>query len=156
MKLRETIQIDAPPETVWNFVSDPESWHRWNPHVKEVRRHRHGPLVVTEEFAGVFQLSGQPMEHRVEVTRFDPPKSLVMRQRYEWRGSPCEIEVSISVEPLPSGSRVSTVIDHSRTGIPWPLRLLIWWITRSGRKVGQSPLDALKRLAEQALRTKAA
>jgi len=156
VKIRESILIQAPPEVVWSLVSDPAAWPRWNPHVKQVRRDRPGPLVETEQFAGVFQLSGEPMEHTVEITRLDPPAGLVMRQRYQWRGSPCELEVSIAVEPLPTGSRVKTVIDYSRTGIPWPLRLLIWWITRSGRKVGSSPLDTLKRLAEQGPRTKAA
>lgn len=156
MKLRETIHINAPADVVWNLVSDPDAWPRWNPHVKQVRRERHGPLVETEQFAGVFQLSGEPTEHSVEITRLNPPRTLVMRQRYEWRRSPCELEVSISVEPMPAGCRVSTVIDYSRTGIPWPLRLLIWWITRSGRKVGSSPSDTLKRLAERVPRAKAA
>ena len=156
VKFRETIQIEAPPEVVWNFVSDPEAWPRWNPRVKQIRRDRRGPLVETEQFTGIFQLSGEPKEHSVEIARLDSPRSLVMRQRYEWRGSPCELMVLISVEPLPTGSRVTTVIDYSRTGIPWPLRLLLWWITRSGRKVGSSPLDTLKRLAEQVPASKAA
>src|SRR5262245_31872280 len=156
VKLRETIQIDAPVEVVWNLVCDPGAWTRWNPHVKEIRRNRHGPLVETEQFTGVFQLSGEPKEHSVEVIRLDSPTRLVMVQRYEWRGSACQLEVSMIVEPLPTGSRVRTVIDYSRTGIPWPFRLLIWWITRSGRKVGSSPLDTLKRLAEQVPGAKAA
>jgi uncharacterized protein YndB with AHSA1/START domain len=156
MKFRETIQIEAPTEVVWNFVSDPEAWPRWNPRVKQVRRNRHGPLVEAEQFAGVFQLSGEPVEHSVEIVRLDPPKSLVMRQRYEWRRRPCEIEVSIFVEPSSTGSRVTTAIDASRAGIPWPFRLLIWWISLFGRKVGSSPLDALKRLAEQVPGAKAA
>ena len=156
MKLRETIQIDAPVEAVWNLVANPEAWPRWNPHVKQVRRDRRGPLVETEQFTGIFQLSGEPKEHSVDVIRLDPPTKLVMRQRYEWRGSACQLEVSMMVEPLPTGSRVRSVIDYSRTGIPWPFRLLIWWITRSGRKVGSSPLDMLKRLAEQGFNAKAA
>lgn len=156
VKLRETIQIEAPPEVVWNFVSDPEAWPRWNPRVKQVRRDRRGALAETEQFAGVFQLSGAPMEHSVEIVRLDPPKSLVMRQRYEWQRRPCEIEISISVEPRPTGSCVITVIDASKAGIPWPFRLLIWWISLFGHKVGSSPLDALKRLAEQVPGAKAA
>jgi catechol 2,3-dioxygenase-like lactoylglutathione lyase family enzyme len=48
-----------------------------------------------------------------------------------------------------SGMKVVKTIDLTRAGIPWPFRLLMWFINRFGRNAEGPYLDRSKRLVEQ-------
>jgi uncharacterized protein YndB with AHSA1/START domain len=150
LKLSESTVITAPREIVWGFVTDPHHWLAWNARVKQVRRDRRGPVADGERFGAVFQLDGSSGDSQVEVSRCEPPGRLVLRQHYEWKRRPREIGIAISLTTVADGCRVVLETDLSRTGTPWLVRLLVWWVGRFGRPVGPSPLEELKRLAEAA------
>jgi hypothetical protein len=43
---RISIDIDAPPERVWQVMSEVERWHEWTPSVTSIKRLGDGPFAV--------------------------------------------------------------------------------------------------------------
>ena len=41
-----TVQVDAPPQRVWEVMSDVERWPDWTPTVTSVRRTNSGPMRI--------------------------------------------------------------------------------------------------------------
>ena len=156
MKLRESILIPSPLERIWATIVDPATWPAWNPKIQSVRRSNYGPVVVGEQFHAVFKLGQMETPSEIEVVASEPPARLALRQHYESGRRSRSVEIVFQLEPTERGVRLTQTVDLAGAGIPWPIRLLIWWITRFGRAVGPSPLDSLKRLAEQAPPAKAA
>lgn len=45
-KFEITVDIDAPPDVVWNVMIDVEHWHEWTPSITRIERLQAGPLAV--------------------------------------------------------------------------------------------------------------
>lgn len=77
MELRTEIEIEAPPERVWNVLTDFAAYAEWNPFITEVR----GPLAVDSELA--VTISPPDSSHytfKPTVLRCEPNREL------RWRG----------------------------------------------------------------------
>ncbi|MGE0756477.1 MAG: SRPBCC family protein [Pirellulaceae bacterium] len=46
MHLEDTIDIEVPPDRVWQASIDLENWPQWNPNVRRIQRLDSGPLRV--------------------------------------------------------------------------------------------------------------
>ena len=94
-----SVEIAAPPETVWTVVSDIEHWHEWTPSVRSIRRFGRGPIAI-----GSRALVRQPKFPPAvwTVTAFEPGR------RFDWKsGAPgMWVHASHAIEPTAAGSRV--------------------------------------------------
>ena len=144
MKLRESIEVPAFPEQVWAMIADPDTWPGWNPKIQTVRRDRKGLAQVGEQFHANFKMRGRELPSNVEVLQLDPYVHLLLRQSYDYQQRIRSVEVTFDLTAKANGVRLTQTVDLSRTGIWWPLRLLIALIHRFGRPSGKGPLDELQ------------
>jgi uncharacterized protein YndB with AHSA1/START domain len=95
-----SVDIAAPPETVWSVMVDGERWHEWTPSVRSIRMLDGGPLAI-----GSRALIRQPRFPPAvwQVTALEPGRS------FTWRsGAPgMRVYAQHSVEPIPSGTRAT-------------------------------------------------
>lgn len=95
----QAVEVEAPPDRVWQLLTDPAQLPRWWPDAAELEPVVGGRIVL--DF-GPGNVSG-------EITRWEPPSALA----FTWNQSNMpgvELQVSFTVDDLGGGrSRVSVV-----------------------------------------------
>jgi uncharacterized protein YndB with AHSA1/START domain len=74
-----TIEIDADPQRVWDFMTDPEHEPEWIGGLKTARLQGEPPLRKGSRVERVAGFLGKRIEYVNEVTTLDPPRTLEMR-----------------------------------------------------------------------------
>src|SRR5215204_634704 len=104
-KFNISIDIAAPPERVWQVMSDVESWHEWTASVTSVKRITAGPFAV-----GTRVVIKQPKFPAAfwKVIELKPGSS------FTWESVAPGFRAvgQHSVEPTPTGSRATLVLDY--------------------------------------------
>jgi len=130
------VQIAVPPERVWRVLTTPEGQSQFVPGAQRVEFEAR--LGGAFEWSGIVEAGGR-YTMRGSVMEFDPPHLLVLAWEWQNSGLP-ETVVRFTLEPIPSGTRVSLL--HS--GFPSQFE--------RARNLNQfhwsSALDALMRSAE--------
>ena len=67
-----SIDVPAPPDRVWQVMSDVERWHEWTPSVSKIKRWKSGSLAVGHR-AMVYQPRFPPAMWK--VTAIEPGRS---------------------------------------------------------------------------------
>jgi uncharacterized protein YndB with AHSA1/START domain len=148
MKIRESIDIDAPPEDVWPLLADPERMAAWHVKLVSVDRAARGPVRLGDRFGTTYTLSGRERDARAEVIRCQPPVALTLRHFIQAEGQERYVDESFDLTPRGQGTRVDQVVDFRAAGLPWWLREIIRLVTWFGHPVGPSILEPLKNQAE--------
>jgi carbon monoxide dehydrogenase subunit G len=143
-EVREQIEIEAPPEAVWDLVMDPDRLGEW------VSAHQHaesppgGDLDEGESFEQTLCLGGQPIGVRWTLTRADRP------QRAEWDAD----------GPKGAGAKVRYMLESANGGTRFhyendfdlprgPIKLIAGRIAGApARRAAKKSLSNLKRVAE--------
>ena len=105
MEQSTTVDIAAPPDRVWEVLTDVEHWSDWTASVRWVRRLEDGPLRT-----GSAAKISQPKVPTVDwvVTELEPGTSFT----WVMRGPAILTKARHVVEPLPGGgSRVTLSIE---------------------------------------------
>ena len=101
--LTTDIEIDAPPETVWEVLIDLDSYSSWNPFVISSQ----GIPAVGERLTNRLQNpGGKPVTLRPKVTAVEPERT------FEWLGhlgipGLFDARHRFEIEPTPTGSRLT-------------------------------------------------
>lgn len=149
MRVRQSTLISADASAIWPFLADPVMQAEWNPKVVSIDRKRSGPVRLGERFEMIYRMRGRESQSRVEVTFAQAPQRVVFLYRVAWKSAEQIVEESYEMSPRGSGVNVVQTVDFSRAGIPWPFRLLMWFINRFGWNAEEPYLDRLRRLVEQ-------
>ncbi len=114
--LDASIEIDAPPTTVWQVVHDTGRYHEWNPVIRRVE----GALVEGGRIRVTIQAPGRmPVIFKARVHRLDPGRELRWRGQWYVPGL-FDGEHALTVEALGAGR--SRFRSHEAvTGLLLPL-----------------------------------
>lgn len=119
MALRELlteIEIDAPAENVWHFLTEFEKFPQWNPFIRRIS----GELKVGSRLEVLMQIpGGRSMTLKPKVLKVEP------NREFRWKGKVLlpgifDAEHIFAVEPLPE-KRVLFTQKEIFTGILVPL-----------------------------------
>jgi uncharacterized membrane protein len=137
MHTEVTVDIDAPPQQVWDVIEDVERWPEWTASINHVDKLYEGPLSV-----GARARIAQPKVPLAvwTVTRLDRGRF------FEWETSSPAIHsvAGHRVEPHGDGSRVTLTIEQ--TGLF--ASLLGFWIKRISEKYVGMEASGLKTRSE--------
>lgn len=106
------VEVDAPPERVWEVISDPRNLPHWDRHIVGVNGVpatglREGSRYVTE-----MRLFAVRAKVRAKVLEWDPPRRSAIRLT-----GIVDATVTSRVEPLgPDRSRLEHVVDYRFRG----------------------------------------
>jgi hypothetical protein len=148
MKLSDSIDIDADPDSIWPFLAIPQRMALWNSHVIAVERSGEQPVQMGERFTMTYKLSGPPRQSEVEVVQCQPPLLVAYQHRFMVKTRERSALESYELRVRNGTTRLRQTLDLGDVGIPWIFRPLIWWIHHFGRTVGESFLEELKRLVQ--------
>ncbi len=153
MRVREEAIAKVPAERAWSILADPELHSLWNPRILRTVRSGFGPWTVGSRYRIRYDLGRGAVEFDAEITEFRPPALLVARLEERVRPSEPDarrrwVEERYELRPAGPHTRVvhEVVVHHS--GVPWPLRALVWLIMRFGEPVGQTYMEKFAELAE--------
>ena len=99
------VDIDAPPERVWQVMTDIDHWHEWTDSVSSIKRLNNGPFAE-----GTLVLIKQP--------KFPPAlwriSEIVPMKSFSWisTGPGMKSVASHRIEATQKGARVSLSIDY--------------------------------------------
>jgi len=111
---RVAVEVDAPAEDVWAFISDPRNLPRWDRHITAVEGVPDQGLSVGVRDSTELRFVGVAGIVDAEVLEWDPPRSSKIRLR-----GFIEAMVFTRVEPLPRGrSRIVHEVRYGFRGGP--------------------------------------
>ena len=143
-----SVEIDAPPERVWELISDIKRYPEWIAVTDRIVSGGDEPAqlgAVWREYGGPARFLKSESEWR--ATEFDPPR----RHVQEGHGQGVDrILVTTTLTPAGEGTRMHYVLDIKTKWywlpISWPLELLI--LNRLSHRLMRKTVDDAKTLIE--------
>ena len=112
--IRNSVVIRCTPETAFDYLVDLRNELEWNPAVETVEKVTDGPVGLGTRFRAKWKSAPQPVE--VELVEFDRPRGWVGHN-----GGPIEVTLTIRLETVPEGTRLTAAFDARPHG---PIRLV--------------------------------
>lgn len=142
IKLEVSTFVNAPSETVFSYIADPDKYILWQPQVASWKPEAEPAVGVRA--TSVVSFLGRRMEVTGELTQFDPPKI----SAFKTLDAPWPMTGSSTVEPEGDGCRITQRLEvHSGLGaffgkVAEPI------VVRMYRRQMEANLELLKELAE--------
>ncbi|HEX6330345.1 MAG TPA: SRPBCC family protein [Actinomycetota bacterium] len=106
------VDVDAPPERVWEVISNPANLPHWDRHIVAVRGVPDGGLAYGVRYAVDMRFMAVPATIHAEIREWDPP----FRAMIHLRGV-LDATVTSTVDPLGGGrSRLEHVVEYRFAG----------------------------------------
>lgn len=148
MILKDTVQIKTSPDKVWTFIEDPERMKLWNPKVQRVSSISWGTRAVGYRYRITYAMSGKTSEFLAEIIEYRPPEKLVIRLTEGNLPTGSTIDEVYELSATAEGTLLEQRIEIHNSGINIFWRLLLAFISRFGKPMGQKYLEKLKELVE--------
>jgi uncharacterized protein YndB with AHSA1/START domain len=153
MILCERTRMNATAERIWTVLRDPGYMSQWNPRCVRCEAGE-DTMRAGLRFKATMRFGGGPERQLdCEVIECEPQRSLTLRFSGEASGGTDEyVDETYVFQPVDGGTKTLHKTDFSHSGLPWFLKAVMKVIDLVGHKAGPSPLDGLKRLAEDSNR----
>jgi uncharacterized membrane protein len=136
MKFESSVEIDAPMETIWAEVKDPEEWSQWVPSIKKVEMVSKGPLGIGGQVR-VTAKAGITVNLLMTITEFIPKQCIVM----EGKILGAKLIRSYTIKPLNHKTRFTASGEVSGP--------TAWLVRRGGQALSDEIVQALKKKIER-------
>ena len=147
--LRDSIQINRPPEAVWRVLEDPERMSSWNPNVRAVTPISWGGRTRGFRYQITYALSGRKNELSAEIEEYQEPVRLVIHLTGGNLPRNGYFREVYDLSKNPTGTLLTQTIQIHHSGINPFFRWVIWLLHRFGWPTGMTYLAALKDLVER-------
>lgn len=107
-RIEITEYIDAPPNAVWEFISDPHRWPEWVTVTEELISVSEEPVKEGTTYREFTQVGPSKSETEWTITEFDEPSIQV----HETHETDMEAELTMRVEPSGDGTRLSHITEY--------------------------------------------
>ena len=141
MRVEESMEINRPPERVFEYVANPENLPEWAGIVIGTRKDTPGPLLEGCTFTTVGKFLGRRIESPFEVTVHEFPR----RHTHKSTGGPLPMEWTLTFEEVAGGTRYTQVAEGEPGGF---FGLVEPLLERVGRRQLRTDLENLKDLLE--------
>ena len=141
MRVEESVEIDRPPEEVFEYVANPENLPEWAGTVIETRKDTPGPLLEGSTVTFVGKFLGRKIESPFKVTAHEFPR----RHSHKSTGGPLPTEWTLTFEEVAGGTRYTQVAEGEPGGF---FGLVGPLLERVGRRQLRTDLENLKDLLE--------
>lgn len=140
--------IDAPPEAVWAFVSDPRRYPEWSVVTERMTEVEDGPVQEGTRYSEIGGLGPFTGVSEWVVTSFDPPR----RQVHEGDDGTVLTVLTIEVDPIDGGesTRLHQTIELVfPRGLTLLARLVGWlFLRRMAAAALEETVQNAKRIVE--------
>ena len=142
--IEESIRIGAAPETIWKFLSEPQSWRFWWPNCRLAETMDRRPLRDGSQLELVLELGLFPITFRPTVEVAQPNRALL----WVGRGLGVTSRHAFYLEPKPNGTEVRQRETIEGWGVPL-FRLLR--LQHATAVMFKQNLRGLRKMAERSL-----
>jgi uncharacterized membrane protein len=138
VKIEVSVDIEAPPDTVWRILSDLERWPTWTPTVKEVRR-LNGPSFAVGSILRIRQPKLKTLDWH--VSEFQEGRL------FTWKARSTGISVVARHVIRPSGRGSTVVLAVDQQG--WLDPVVNLFFGALSRRYVELEAQSLKRRCEE-------
>jgi carbon monoxide dehydrogenase subunit G len=141
VRIEESIEINRPPEEVYEFVANVNNLPKCSGAVQEVRNAPDGLVSEGDTYTSVAKVMGRSVETSHRVIEARHPEVLDI----DGKTGSTKIRVTITIEPTDTGSRVTQRGEGEPGGA---LRYLGGMIERTMKRQLHDDLSSLKKILE--------
>jgi uncharacterized membrane protein len=110
--IRESVEIDRPPQDVFAYIDDLSRHGEWQEQIVSVRVETEGPTRVGTRATDTRRVPGGPREITYEITEHDPPR----KASFRGVNGPVRPVGTMTVEPVGDGSRSRVTLELDLQG----------------------------------------
>ena len=103
--ISNSVDIRCSPEEAFDYLSDHRSELEWNPGIESIDKLTDGPVGLGTKYRAKWKSAPKAVE--VETIAYDRPHAWTMHN-----GGPIEVTVTIRLQPMPAGTRLSAIADR--------------------------------------------
>jgi len=137
MHVREVIEVRAPLEEAFGYVSDVSTAVEWDPGVVQSRRVNNGSRGVGATYDVIVVFRGSRVPFRCSVTAYDENRRIVV----VGEGAKARSTDEIVFEPASSGTRIVYAANLEMKG---RYRIVAPWVGGPFREMGERAIAGLK------------